>query len=62
MSVWLPSAPCTPRACVEATGSATAVPRAVLRLAAVRAARVHLRPGTPDRENTVSTSSTPSAP
>ncbi|MET9034406.1 lysophospholipid acyltransferase family protein [Streptomyces mirabilis] len=35
MSVWLPSAPCTPRACVEATGSATAVPRAVLRLAAV---------------------------
>ncbi|MFE0516818.1 lysophospholipid acyltransferase family protein [Streptomyces sp. NPDC058964] len=32
MSVWLPSAPCTPGACVEPTGSATAVPRAVLRL------------------------------
>jgi 1-acyl-sn-glycerol-3-phosphate acyltransferase len=37
MSVWLPSAPCTPRACVERTGSATAVPRAVLRLVAVLA-------------------------
>ncbi|MFF9126807.1 lysophospholipid acyltransferase family protein [Streptomyces sp. NPDC014889] len=36
MSVWLPSAPCTPRACVEtATGSTTAVPRAVLRLTLV---------------------------
>ncbi|MFC8343181.1 lysophospholipid acyltransferase family protein [Streptomyces sp. NPDC057280] len=35
MSVWLPSAPCTPGTCVEPTGSATAVPRAVLRLAAV---------------------------
>ncbi|WP_078948137.1 1-acyl-sn-glycerol-3-phosphate acyltransferase [Streptomyces griseus] len=35
MSVWLPSAPCTPRACVEATGSAAAIPRAVVRLAAV---------------------------
>lgn len=35
MSVWLPSAPCTPGACVEPTGSGTAVPRAVLRLAAV---------------------------
>ena len=35
MSVWLPSAPCTPGACVERTGSAAAVPRAVLRLAAV---------------------------
>ncbi|MBO4253226.1 lysophospholipid acyltransferase family protein [Streptomyces griseorubiginosus] len=35
MSVWQPSAPCTPRACIEATASATAVPRAVLRLAAV---------------------------
>ncbi|MFE7649441.1 lysophospholipid acyltransferase family protein [Streptomyces phaeoluteigriseus] len=35
MSVWLPSAPCTPRACVEGTGSLTAVPRAVLRLVAV---------------------------
>ncbi|WP_078890095.1 lysophospholipid acyltransferase family protein [Streptomyces maremycinicus] len=35
MSVWLPSAPCTPRACVEATASLTAVPRAVLRLTAV---------------------------
>lgn len=35
MSVWLPSAPCTPRACVEATATRTAVPRAVLRLTAV---------------------------
>ncbi|WP_329224115.1 1-acyl-sn-glycerol-3-phosphate acyltransferase [Streptomyces sp. NBC_01485] len=35
MSVWLPSAPCTPRACVDATASLTAVPRAVLRLTAV---------------------------
>ncbi|MCD9879303.1 lysophospholipid acyltransferase family protein [Streptomyces guryensis] len=35
MSVWQPSAPCTPRACIEPTGSATAVPRAVLRMAAV---------------------------
>ncbi|MEU6063881.1 lysophospholipid acyltransferase family protein [Streptomyces sp. NPDC047082] len=35
MSVWLPSAPCTPGACVEPTGSATAVPRAVLRLTGV---------------------------
>ncbi|MGX1273716.1 lysophospholipid acyltransferase family protein [Streptomyces phaeoluteigriseus] len=35
MSVWLPSAPCTPRACVEGTGSLTAVPRGVLRLVAV---------------------------
>ncbi|MFF8970203.1 lysophospholipid acyltransferase family protein [Streptomyces sp. NPDC014995] len=35
MSAWLPSAPCTPRACVEETGSANAVPRAVLRLTAV---------------------------
>ncbi|MGW3512736.1 lysophospholipid acyltransferase family protein [Streptomyces sp. NPDC000994] len=36
MSLWTPSAPCTPRACVETTGSAgsagAAVPRAVLRL------------------------------
>ncbi|MFF4503272.1 lysophospholipid acyltransferase family protein [Streptomyces sp. NPDC001401] len=37
MSVWQPSAPCTPGACIEATGSATAVPRAVLRMAAVLA-------------------------
>ncbi|MEU9174578.1 lysophospholipid acyltransferase family protein [Streptomyces sp. NPDC048420] len=37
MSVWLPSAPCTPRACLETAGSATAVPRAVLRLVAVTA-------------------------
>ena len=37
MSVWLPSAPCTPGACLERTGSATAVPRAVLRLLAVTA-------------------------
>ncbi|MET7519905.1 lysophospholipid acyltransferase family protein [Streptomyces sp. NPDC005480] len=35
MSVWLPSAPCTPQACVEPAGSATAVPRAVLRMTAV---------------------------
>lgn len=35
MSVWQPSAPCTPKACIEATGSAAAVPRAVLRTAAV---------------------------
>ena len=37
MSIWLPGAPCTPRACVERTGAAAAVPRAVLRLAAVTA-------------------------
>lgn len=37
MSAWLPSAPCTPRACVEGTGSLTGVPRAVLRLLAVTA-------------------------
>lgn len=35
MSVWLPTAPCTPAACVEPTRSATAVPRAVLRLTGV---------------------------
>ncbi|WP_128801214.1 MULTISPECIES: lysophospholipid acyltransferase family protein [unclassified Streptomyces] len=35
MSAWQPSAPCTPRTCIEATASATAVPRAVLRMAAV---------------------------
>ncbi|MFF4760201.1 lysophospholipid acyltransferase family protein [Streptomyces sp. NPDC001292] len=36
MSLWLPSAPCTPRACVETgTGSTAAVPRAVLRLTLV---------------------------
>ncbi|MDR6978010.1 1-acyl-sn-glycerol-3-phosphate acyltransferase [Streptomyces sp. 3330] len=35
MSAWLPGAPCTPRACVQATATLTAVPRAVLRLAAV---------------------------
>jgi len=37
MSVWLPSAPCTPGACIERAGSATAVPRAVLRMVAVTA-------------------------
>ncbi|CAL9350080.1 hypothetical protein SUDANB6_00448 [Streptomyces sp. enrichment culture] len=37
MSAWLPSAPCTPRSCVERSGAATAVPRAVLRLTAVTA-------------------------
>lgn len=35
MSVWLPSAPCTPGACVEPVRTAAAVPRAVLRLTAV---------------------------
>ncbi|MFD9391935.1 lysophospholipid acyltransferase family protein [Streptomyces sp. NPDC060000] len=35
MSVWLPSAPCTPRACVRTTVSRTGVPRAVLRLMTV---------------------------
>ncbi|MFF8726550.1 lysophospholipid acyltransferase family protein [Streptomyces sp. NPDC015171] len=35
MSVWLPSAPCTPGACVEPDRAAAAVPRAVLRLTAV---------------------------
>lgn len=37
MSAWLPSAPCTPGACVEATRPAAAVPRAVLRLTLVAA-------------------------
>ncbi|MFI5960741.1 lysophospholipid acyltransferase family protein [Streptomyces asoensis] len=35
MSVWLPSAPCTPRACVETTTARTGAPLAVLRLTAV---------------------------
>lgn len=35
MSVWLPSAPCTPRSCIESKGSVTAVPRAVLRFVTV---------------------------
>ncbi|MGQ4402116.1 lysophospholipid acyltransferase family protein [Streptomyces hayashii] len=35
MSVWLPSAPCTPRACVRATTPLTGLPRAVLRLTTV---------------------------
>ncbi|MFI8230093.1 lysophospholipid acyltransferase family protein [Streptomyces sp. NPDC085900] len=35
MSVWTPSAPCTPRACIEQRGRATAVPRAVARITAV---------------------------
>ncbi|MGW2959255.1 lysophospholipid acyltransferase family protein [Streptomyces sp. NPDC001220] len=35
MSVWLPSAPCTPGACVESAASLTVLPRAVLRFAAV---------------------------
>ncbi|MFE7839942.1 lysophospholipid acyltransferase family protein [Streptomyces sp. NPDC057474] len=35
MSVWLPSAPCSPQACVEASRSVAAVPRAVARFAAV---------------------------
>ncbi|MFF9817244.1 lysophospholipid acyltransferase family protein [Streptomyces sp. NPDC014006] len=33
MSVWLPSAPCTPGTCVEARARISAVPRAVFRLA-----------------------------
>jgi 1-acyl-sn-glycerol-3-phosphate acyltransferase len=37
MSGWQPSAPCTPGACIEPTGSSAAVPRAVLRMAAVTA-------------------------
>ncbi|MEU3512213.1 lysophospholipid acyltransferase family protein [Streptomyces longwoodensis] len=35
MSVWLPGAPCTPRACIDVTSRATAAPRAVARLTAV---------------------------
>ncbi|MFI1832671.1 lysophospholipid acyltransferase family protein [Streptomyces olivaceoviridis] len=35
MSVWLPTAPCTPGACLEPVRAAAAVPRAVLRLTAV---------------------------
>jgi 1-acyl-sn-glycerol-3-phosphate acyltransferase len=35
MSGWLPSAPCTPRACIDSKGSVTAVPRAVLRFVTV---------------------------
>lgn len=35
MSVWLPSAPCTPGACIERTRSVAAVPLAVLRLVGV---------------------------
>lgn len=35
MSVWLPSAPCSPQACVEVRASVAAVPRAVARFAAV---------------------------
>lgn len=34
-SAWLPSAPCSPRSCVDATTSAAAAPRAVLRLMAL---------------------------
>lgn len=37
MSVWLPTAPCTPAACATHTGRAAAVPRALLRLAAALA-------------------------
>ncbi|MGW0392841.1 lysophospholipid acyltransferase family protein [Streptomyces sp. NPDC003042] len=33
MSVWLPTAPCTPEACAAHTGRVAGVPRAVLRLA-----------------------------
>ncbi|MGV9245301.1 lysophospholipid acyltransferase family protein [Streptomyces sp. NPDC003710] len=36
-SAWLPSAPCSPRSCVDATAPAAAAPRAVLRLAALLA-------------------------
>lgn len=35
MSAWLPTAPCTPGACVERSRHAAALPRAVLRLTAV---------------------------
>ncbi|MFE7766940.1 lysophospholipid acyltransferase family protein [Streptomyces sp. NPDC057438] len=35
MSAWLPSAPCSPRACVAATGPGAGLPRAVARFAAV---------------------------
>ncbi|MDN0198732.1 lysophospholipid acyltransferase family protein [Streptomyces sp. S.PNR 29] len=35
MSIWLPTAPCTPGACVEPAQAAVAVPRAVLRLTAI---------------------------
>ncbi|CAM5705635.1 lysophospholipid acyltransferase family protein [Streptomyces griseorubiginosus] len=35
MSVWLPSAPCTPGTCLERTGPVTALPRAAGRLLAV---------------------------
>ncbi|MET8829476.1 lysophospholipid acyltransferase family protein [Streptomyces sp. NPDC004610] len=35
MNVWQPTAPCTPTACIDAAGRAAALPRAVLRLAAV---------------------------
>ncbi|WP_416482462.1 lysophospholipid acyltransferase family protein [Streptomyces sp. CL12] len=37
MSGWLPTAPCTPDACVEPAPAVVAAPRAVLRLAAVAA-------------------------
>jgi 1-acyl-sn-glycerol-3-phosphate acyltransferase len=37
MSGWLPGAPCTPGACVEATARAAALPRAVPRLVALLA-------------------------
>lgn len=33
MSVWLPTAPCTPQACADHPGRAAGIPRAVLRLA-----------------------------
>ncbi|WP_079077833.1 lysophospholipid acyltransferase family protein [Streptomyces sp. CdTB01] len=35
MSVWTPSAPCTPRACIEQRGGTTALPRALARISAV---------------------------
>jgi 1-acyl-sn-glycerol-3-phosphate acyltransferase len=35
MNVWLPSAPCSPQACVEATGPVAALPRAAARFTAV---------------------------
>jgi len=37
MSAWLPTAPCTPAACLEPAGPTVAVPRAVLRLAVLAA-------------------------
>ncbi|MFE3638464.1 lysophospholipid acyltransferase family protein, partial [Streptomyces sp. NPDC059168] len=37
MSAWLPTAPCTPAACLDPAGPTVSLPRAVLRLAALAA-------------------------